>query len=349
MESTEAEAILQSQAEIQQYVLAFVDTMAITCAVELRLADIIHSHSGPVTLSQIASCIEDSPSLNIFFLERIMRLLVRRRVFTAHHHSDAGETLYGPTHSSRWLLRNSKLSFAHLILMHKPIMSSWNYITQCVKEGGSGFKKANDCELWDYASQNVEFNTLFNKAMEDNSWIVSEAFISEYKDGFSNIGSLVDVGGGIGGMAAQIVKSYPHIKAVNYDLPHVIATAPPHNGVSHLGGDMFESIPKADAVFMKWLLHNWSDEDCIRILKNCRKAIPEKTGKLIIVDIVLQPNGSGRFDDIGLLLDLHMLVALGSRERTELEWKKLLEEGGFPTYKIIQIPALPSVIEAYPY
>ncbi|XVF60491.1 hypothetical protein PTKIN_Ptkin08bG0051500 [Pterospermum kingtungense] len=349
MESTEADAVLQGLAEIWQYTFGFVDSMALSCAVELRIADIIHSHHGPVTLSQIASSIEDSPSLNIVFLESLMRFLVRKRVFTADHKSDTGETLYGLTRSSRWLLRDSELSLAHMVLLKNPIMSSWNYSSQCVKEGGTGFKRANGCEFWDYASQNAEFNTLVNKAMAEDSRIVSKAVISGYKDGFNNIGTLVDVGGGTGGMAAQIVKSYPHIKAINYDLPHVIKTAPLHDGVSHLGGDMFESIPNADAAFLKWILHDWSDKDCIRILKNCRKAIPEKTGKLIIVDIVLQPDGNSRFDDIGLSFDLQMLVALGGRERTELEWKKLLEEGGFPTYKIIKIPAMQSIIEAYPY
>ncbi|XVF60486.1 hypothetical protein PTKIN_Ptkin08bG0051000 [Pterospermum kingtungense] len=346
----QAEAKLQGQAEIWQYAFSFVDSMALMCAVELRIADIIHSHSAPITLSQIASSIEDSPSVNILSLERIMRLLVRRGVFTVHQQSDDGEILYGPTHSSRWLLRGSELSLAHIILLQKPIMSSWSYFSQCVKEGGTGFKKANGCEFWDYASQNAEFNTLVNKAMAEDSRIVSEAVIAGCKDGFNNIETLVDVGGGTGGMAAQIVKSYPHIKAINYDLPHVIKTAPPHDGVSHLGGDLFESIPNADAAFLKWILHDWSDKDCIRILKNCRKAIPEKTGKLIIVDIVLQPDGNSRFeDDIGLWFDLLMLVAVGGRERTELEWKKLLEEGGFPTYKIIRTPALQSIIEAYPY
>ncbi|XVE68079.1 hypothetical protein DITRI_Ditri09bG0040500 [Diplodiscus trichospermus] len=185
--------------------------------------------------------------------------------------------------------------------------------------------------------------------MANDSRIISDAVISGYKDGFNNIGSLVDVGGGIGEMAAQIVKSYPNIKAVNYDLPHVIKKAPHRDGVSHLGGDMFESIPNADAALLKWILHDWSDEDCIKILKNCRKAIPEKTGKLIIVEIVLQPNGNSRFDEIGLEFDLGILRGLGGKERTELEWKQLLEEGGFPSYKIIQIPAMQSIIEAYPY
>ncbi|XVE68086.1 hypothetical protein DITRI_Ditri09bG0041200 [Diplodiscus trichospermus] len=349
MESTGAnQATIQGLAELSQYLFAFVDSLALISAVELRIADIIHSHSGPVTLSQIASSIDDSPSVNISYLERLMRLLVQKRVFAVIRQSNAGETIYGLTHSTRLLLRDSKISLAPMILLQKSFMSSWYYFSQCVKEGVSGFKKAHGCEIWEYASQNAEFNKSFNKAMAYDSRIISEAVISGYKDGFTSIGSLVDVGGGFGEMAAQIVKSYPNIKAINYDLPHVIMTAPPHDGVSHLGGDMFESIPNAEAVFLKWTLHDWSDEDCIRILKNCRKAIPEKTGKLIIVESVLQPDGNGRYNETDLEFDLTMLLVLYGKERTEVEWKKLLEEGGFPSYKIIQIPATQSIIEAYP-
>lgn len=87
----------------------------------------------------------------------------------------------------------------------------------------------------------------------------------------------------------------------------------------------------------------------MKILKNCRKAIAEEIGRLIIVDVVLQPDGNELFDDTGFAFDLHMMVNNpGGKERTELQWKKLLEEGGFPRYKIIKIPALQSIIEAYP-
>lgn len=101
--------------------------------------------------------------------------------------------------------------------------------------------------------------------------------------------------------------------------------------------------------FHQWILHDWNDEDCVKILKNCRKAIPEKTGKLIIAEVVLQPDGEGLFDNTGLAFDLLMIAhSSGGKERTEPEWKKLLVDGGFPRYKIIKIPSLLSIIEAYP-
>ncbi|KAJ0112582.1 hypothetical protein Patl1_02213 [Pistacia atlantica] len=321
METIEtSDASLRGQAEIWQHMFSFADSMALKCAVELRIADIINSHGGSITLSQIASSIGSS-SPNISYLSRVMRLLVRRKIFAANHDSRGGETLYGLTHSSRWLLRDSELSLAPMILMenHPWLMAPWHCFSQCVKEGGIAFKVAHGKEIWDFALQNPEFNKLFND------------------------------GGGIGEMLSEIVKSYPHIKGINFDLPHVIATAPKYDGISHVEGDMFKAAPQADAVIMKWILHDWSDEDCVKILRNCKEAIPEKTGKVIIVDVVLRPDGSGIFDETGLVFDLLMLAhTTGGRERTEQEWKKLLEEGGFPRYNIINIPAFPFIIEAFP-
>ena len=102
-------------------------------------------------------------------------------------------------------------------------------------------------------------------------------------------------------------------------------------------------------ILLQWVLHDWSDEHCIKILKNCRKAISEKIGKVIIVDIILEKDNNDLFDETRIVFDLNMMThTSGGKERTELEWKKLLEEGGFPRYKIIKIPTVSSIIEAYP-
>ncbi|GMY07738.1 desmethylxanthohumol 6'-O-methyltransferase-like [Fagus crenata] len=312
MEPKEVQALLKGQAEIWQHLFGFVDSMALKCAVELRIADIIHSHGGPITLCQIASGIINSPSLDIPYLARIMRSL----------------TLYGLTPASKWLLHDNEQSLVPMVIMenHPWQLAPWHCLSQCVKEGGIAFEKAHGCEMWDFASKNPEFNTIFNDAMACTAKIVMGVVLEEYKDGFDCLGSLVD-----------IVKAHPHIKGINFDLPHVVATAPIREGVSHVGGNMFEAIPTADSIFMKWVLHDWSDEHCIKILRNCRKAISEKIGKVIIVDIVLEKDNNDIFDDTRMTFDL-----------TELEWKKLLEEGGFPRYKITKIPTIPSIIEAYP-
>ncbi|KAK6919534.1 O-methyltransferase domain [Dillenia turbinata] len=350
--SSNAESMLKAQVEIWQIMVSYVESMAAKSAVELRIPDIIHSHNSPITLSQLAAEIESPGNqIDVNCLGRIMRLLVRKKIFTAQNPSDGGEMLYGLTNSSRWLVHANERNFAPLLLLqnHPWIIAPWHLLSRCVKEGGLAFEKAHGCMIWDLASTNPEFNEVMNDAMTCITKNVMDAVIGGYKDGFADVESLVDVGGGSGWAMAQVAKTFKHIRCFNFDLPHVIAAAPPHEAVCHVGGDMFDTIPKADAIFMKGVMHDWSDQDCVKILKKCREAIPEKTGKIIIVEAVLRPDGDGPFDDTNLALDLVMLAQTrGGKERTEGEWKKLLEEGGFPHYNIIQIPTLQSIIEAFP-
>lgn len=100
----------------------------------------------------------------------------------------------------------------------------------------------------------------------------------------------------------------------------------------------------------QWVLHDWSDERCIKILRNCRQAVAdERNGKVIIVEIVLKPDGDEVFDESRMCFDLLMMAhTTGGKERTESEWNDLLQQAGFPRYNIIKIPAIPSIIEAYP-
>ncbi|XP_038692775.1 desmethylxanthohumol 6'-O-methyltransferase-like isoform X2 [Tripterygium wilfordii] len=356
MASVEGERLLEGQTRVWKLMFGFVDSLTLKCAVELRIADIINSHGGPISLSQIASGI-DSPHPDLSHLVRIMRYLVRKQVFSAHQPEPHGETLYGLTDTSKWLLTDSDLSLNPMvILQNNPFqLAPWHCLGQCVREGGIAYEKAHGCEMWDFASQNPEFNRMFNDAMAYTAQIFVKALVSDYKDGFDGVETLVDVAGGIGRVLGEIVKAYPHIKGINLDLGHVIATAPEYPGITHVIGDMFKSIPKADAVLMQRIMHDWEDEECVKILKNCRKAIAQahRTGKLIMVEIILPPNGgsssSSSFGDVDLAYDLLMFSHMsGGKERTEAEFKKLLEGGGFPRHKIIQIPALLSVIEAYP-
>ncbi|XP_038692453.1 xanthohumol 4-O-methyltransferase-like [Tripterygium wilfordii] len=343
--------LLRGQAEVWQLMFGFADSMALKCAIELKVPDIIHSHDGPISLSEIASGF-DSSHPDLAYLERVMRFLVRKQVFSVQKQANGGENLYGLTHISRWLLSDSNLSLnlSPMVMMenHPWQLAPWHCFARCVKEGGLAFEKAHGCGIWDLASQNPEFNNLFNDGLASTSKVVMSALTSQYKDGFEDVKTLVDVGGGTGVGLAEIVKAYPHIKGINFDLPHVVATAPEYAGVSHIGGNMFDNIPNADAVFMKWILHDWGDEDCVKILKSCRKAIPEKTGKLVLVEIVVQQEEDAMFGNMDLVFDLLMIAHTSGGERTESQWKKLLAEGGFPRYKIIRIPALPSIIEAYP-
>jgi hypothetical protein len=183
-----------------------------------------------------------------------MRSLVHKNIFTEHNLQDRQETLYDLTQTSRWLLHDAEQSLVPMVLMENHLwqLAPWHCLGQCVKEGGIAFKKiTHGCEMWDFTSKNLEFNKIFSNAMACMARIVMGIVLAKYKDGFNCVRTLVDVRGGTRGMIAEIVKAHPHIKAINFDLPYVVVTAPMRQGVSHVGGDMFVAIPNADAIFMK--------------------------------------------------------------------------------------------------
>ncbi|KAF2323776.1 hypothetical protein GH714_036890 [Hevea brasiliensis] len=146
--------------------------------------------------------------------------------------------------------------------------------------GGNPFEKAHGVPMYKYISSDQESVKGFNKAMDAlSSYIMSK--VLDCYNGFQGLESLVDVGGGSGVAINMVISKYPSITAINFDLPHVVKEAPPCRGVKHVGGDMFSGIPSAHAIMMKEVLHNWSDEHCIKILKNCYDAL-QNGGKVIV-------------------------------------------------------------------
>ncbi|KAD4982146.1 hypothetical protein R6Q59_001731 [Mikania micrantha] len=128
---------------------------------------------------------------------------------------------------------------------------------------------------------------LFNDGMACDARAAVTAVIEGCPEVFEGLKTLVDVGGGDGTALPMIVEACPWIKGFNFDLPHVVSVAPPCVGVEHVGGSMFDHVPKADAVYLMKVLHDWADDDCIAILKNCRDSIPKDTGKVIVVDAIV--------------------------------------------------------------
>ncbi|GLJ31547.1 hypothetical protein SUGI_0633100 [Cryptomeria japonica] len=165
------------------------------------------------------------------------------------------------------------------------------------------------------------------------------------------INSLVDVGGGLGSALSFIMDNCKHIRGINFDLPYVIASALPIAGVQHVSGNMFEHIPSADAIFIKSVLHDWSDDDCVRVFRRCYEAIPEN-GKVIIVDALIverkksKDNKENLLRGVGLVFDMEMmLLSTGGKEQIEMEFKQILSKAGFKSYTIFKLPSFQKIIE----
>ncbi|XP_027172155.1 myricetin O-methyltransferase-like [Coffea eugenioides] len=112
--------------------------------------------------------------------------------------------------------------------------------------------------------------------MASDNHLSVEVLMTKCKSVFEGLTTLADVGGGTGKVARAIAQNFPNIKCTVYDLPHVVANQGGAENLEFLAGDMFQSVPRANAILLKRILHDWSDEDRLKILKNCKKAIPEK-------------------------------------------------------------------------
>ncbi|KAL5539569.1 hypothetical protein UlMin_045722 [Ulmus minor] len=326
-----------------QLASASVLPMVLKAAIELDLLEII-AKAGPGSFLSPTDIAAQLPTTNPdapIMLDRILRLLASYSVLNHSLrtlHDGKVERLYGLGPVCKFLTKNEDgVSIAPLCLMNqdKVLMESWYHLKDAVLDGGIPFNKAYGMTAFEYHGTDPRFNKIFNKGMSDHSTITMKKLLESYK-GFEGLKSVVDVGGGTGAVLSMIVSKYPSIKGINFDLPHVIDDAPQLPGVEHVGGDMFVSIPKGDAIFMKWICHDWSDEHCLKFLKNCYKALPEN-GKVIVAECILPvvPDSSLATKST-VHIDVIMLAHNpGGKERTEKEFEALAKGAGFQGFKVV--------------
>ncbi|KAM7254980.1 hypothetical protein ACFE04_020221 [Oxalis oulophora] len=138
-------------------------------------------------------------------------------------------------------------------------------------------------------------------------------------------------GGSTGYCLRMILQKHPTIReAINFDLPEVVAKAPTILGVTHVGGDMFKSIPSCDALFLKWVLTAWADEECKVVMDNCYQALREG-GKLIICEPILPMESDDDSHKTRSLLtcDLFIMLFRKGKQRTIQELDNLARSAGF--------------------
>ncbi|XP_039134830.1 tricetin 3',4',5'-O-trimethyltransferase-like [Dioscorea cayenensis subsp. rotundata] len=336
-EKADEEACLHAMQLVSSSILP----MTFKAAIELNLFNII-SAASPNSLSatEITSLLPSSTPSTPIMLDRILRLLSSYSILTCSLSTDpisgAVTHRYAAAPVVKYLAQNEDgftLSALGLMNQDKVLMESWYYLKDTVLNGGIPFNMAHGMTSFEYHGTDPRFNKVFNEGMKNHSAIIMKRILEKYR-GFDDVKVLVDVGGGVGGTLAQVVAKHKHIKGINFDLPHVISEAAPIPGVEHIGGDMFESVPSGDAIFMKWILHDWSDEHGLKILKNCWKALPEN-GKVILVECILPVAPENTFAAQSVFhLDMIMLAHNpGGKERTAQEFESMAKQAGFSAMK----------------
>ncbi|KMZ71548.1 Glutathione S-transferase-O-methyltransferase fusion protein 5 [Zostera marina] len=309
-------------------------------SIELGIVDVlVNAGSGKfLSTKEIADkLIIGNPDAPVLF-DRVLRCLSSHGIFKYKlQKSDDGSTisrLYGASPMCFNFVKDEHgVCLAPLFLLNqeKVMMECWNYLKDTVKNGGTPFNKAHGMSIFEYASKDLVFNKTFNICMYSHSMITMKKILNSYT-GFNDLKTLVDVGGGVGVTLKTIISKYPNINGINFDLPHVIANAPTIQGVNHVIGNMFENIPSGDAILLKWILHDWSDEQCVLLLKKCWETLGEK-GKVIVIEgiVPISPNARNPIFES----DVNMLTyCKGGKERTEMEFSSLAKKAGFSCFKI---------------
>jgi hypothetical protein len=138
--------------------------------------------------------------------------------------------------------------------------------------------------------------------------------------------TVVDVGGGTGKLLRDLLERKPELRGIVFDLPeagrHETALG---DRITFVSGSFFEQVPEGDAYLLSKILHDWDDERAAAVLHTVRAAAPDEA-RLLVLDSVVPPGN----DPAGVKwLDLLMLVLQRGRERTESDWRALLDGAGF--------------------
>jgi hypothetical protein len=321
----------------------FLTTQLLYVAAKLGVADVLAG--GPRTGAEVAEAVGADPDL----LTRVLRGLALEDVLAE---VDGGR--FALTEVGERLRSDVPGSIKGPIVVRGELYyQAAAGMLAAVRHGGTAFEQVYRDRFFEYLGRHPEQEAVFQGSMTGRSEQEAGDVVAAYD--FGGLGRLVDVGGGYGILLGTILRTAPDLRAVLVDQPAVVEQARRRleaEGVADrcqlVAGDFFASVPaKADAYLLSRVLHDWADDDARRLLAACRSAMP--TGSRLLVVEALLPERAQDQPAV-IRMDLHMLVLLGARERTEAQYRRLLAETGFQVERVVptRSPAGLSVIEATP-
>ncbi|KAL4382639.1 hypothetical protein AHAS_Ahas04G0253600 [Arachis hypogaea] len=330
----------KAQALVYRHMFSILDPMCLKWIIDSRIPNIIHDHGKPITLSELVSIL------------KIPSTKTKVRIHDGNQEEE--KEAFALTAASELLIKGTEnpcISPLVEFVMDPLISDSFNYLSKWFSdEDRRLYEITLGKPLWEFLDKNPRLLGLFNDAMAGDSQMIKLA-LKDHNMAFEGLETIVDVGGGTGTTAQIFSEKFPELKCIVFDLPQVVKNLKGSNNLSFVGGDMFESIPKADAILLKLVLHNWSDDNCIKILKNCKDAVKvsskDKKGKIIILETVInEEQDEPEITRLKFLMSINMQIIHG-KERTKEEWKNIFYEAGLYNYKIFPFTGYLSLIEIY--
>ena len=249
------------------------------------------------------------------------------------------------------LFRNEPGSLADLTAMWMEThYEAFSGLPQALTSGRPGFDAVIGTDFWSWIEQRPHLAELFSRAMTSLGAQTQSAAVEAFD--FTPYERIVDVGGAHGAFVAAALAQSADSRGVVFDLPHVVASAPAFlesagvaDRVECVGGDFFDEVPSgADLYLLSFILHDWSDAECIRILRSVRNAVPDH-GRLLILENVIP---AGNEPHLGKVLDVVMMTILNGAERTHAEYAALLADAGFAIEDVVPTQAPTSLVVARP-
>jgi SAM-dependent methyltransferase len=327
--------------------MAYRGSQAVIAATRLSVPDALGQ--GPRTSAEVAQ----ATATRADTMHRLLRALAAFGVVR-----DLGDGRFELTPVGDCLRADVPDSVRPMALMYGSD-SSWEacgQLAECVRTGQTAYRIVHGVDnLFPYLDNHPEQARIFDAGQSASAALVGAVAAQAYD--FSGIDRIVDVGGGRGTVLASILRAYPSVRGTLIDLPRVAQAAADHFAKAGLsdraeavGGDMFEGVPTGgDLYLLSHVIHDWGDEDSIRILQSCHRAMPAGA-KLVILDRVMPERiEPGLEVQIKVVQDITMMIAHGAaRERTAREFETLLQAAGLRLLRIVPTAAPVSIVEAEP-
>ena len=303
---------MSAAAELRRLVNSYQLSQAIHVAAVLGVADLLAN--GPRSSDDLAAATEADPRA----LYRLLRALAAFGLFR-----EDDERRFSLTELGDALRTDAPESVAGwaAFVGRRNIRDAWSALEASIRTGENAFRVAHGMSVWEYRAQHREEGEIFDRAMASSTQLVIRSLIEAYD--FGRFGTIVDVGGGNGSLLRELLAEYPKLNGVLFDQPHVVEGVDLGDRGRVVSGSFFESVPEGgDAYLLKWIIHDWEDEESVAILRTVRA----QGGTLLLIERVVGPPNEGSETKLG---DLNMLVGPGGQERTLEEFRSLFEAAGY--------------------
>jgi len=299
---------------------------------ELGVADALGD--GPQSTEGLAKATGAQPQA----LYRVLRLLGSLGIFEWRNGT------WNHTEASRFLRSDHPESLRDYVrMLGLPVFwSAFEDLEHSLRTGECAFVKRHPEGVFQYLAKHREEGRIFNSAMTSKSHRDIAAILPAYD--FSQFATIADIAGGRGHLLRAILKSSPKTQGILFDQPHVVAEVTPEQGekLGVVGGSFFtDSMPKADAYLLMNIIHDWPDEESIRILSAIRRAMPERARVLVIETVVPETPGP----HLSKELDICMMALPGGMERTQNEYASLAAKCSLRLERMVETLSPYSVLE----